>query len=732
MTKHLLRCFITLLCFALQPLARPGQAPQTPEKPGDQQSTVRLKTQLIQVQAVVTDKRGRPVVGLSKEDFDLRENDRSQDISFFAAERLDAESTGPRQPAPTQAAPGAPGEVAQPAASAARRSIVVFVDSFNMSAESLLRSKQALRRFVDEKMTTTDVVAIVASSGSLGLLSEFTADRGILHYAIERLGGWRVVSSTLFTPYLAAQVLGNDPFAMSLAVGIVLKEDHLESMPVDRAFLENYSRDKARGIINEAAYTRQVTLGALKAAVEALFKMPGQRLVALLSNGFTLADESAHFDFGYLQDVISKAARAGVVIYSIHAPGLEGPPLFGAGGAGGVSFDRRTELSNPHAVELQYGTAAQEDEKNVLSALAKGTGGDTFFNTNDLLGSLQKGLDANRVYYTLSYYPNDDANDKKFRNITVKVRNHPEYSVRNQKGYAPAALAKEAQSAHSATPEERLIRAMAEPLATTVIDVEESAEYFEQPNDQAQVRLHTYISGAGFDYHLENERYQFKLEVVTRVYDAQGRSAFSHSETISGNLKPERFEAAKKAGLTLTKRLALKPGLYQIRIGAQEDSTGKIGTASTWIEVPDLKDKRLAMSSILVGADVEGGKPTAALDAANESATIHTIKFFAPQDNIVYAFRLYHPAVDSTGASRLEMEMEIVRGSETVGKTDWSPVAAHQVQRDDLGVLVAGKVPLSDIKPGVYELRLRIRDPQSKQALVRAVQFGIRQVKSDK
>src|SRR5260370_26124432 len=46
------------------------------------------------------------------------------------------------------------------------------------------------------------------------------------------------------------------------------------------------------------------------------------------------------------------------------------------------------------------------------------------------------------------------------------------------------------------------------------IEVEGSAEYFEQPADQAQIRLHTYISGAGLDYHPENERYQFKLEVV--------------------------------------------------------------------------------------------------------------------------------------------------------------------------------------------------------------------------
>ena len=69
--------------------------------------------------------------------------------------------------------------------------------------------------------------------------------------------------------------------------------------------------------------------------------------------------------------------------------------------------------------------------------------------------------------------------------------------------------------------------------------------------------------------------------------------------------------------------------------------------------------------------------------------------------------------------------MEIVRGTETIGASDWSPVASHEVQKDELGVLVAGKVPLSDTKPGVYELRVRIKDPQSKRGLVRTVQFGI-------
>jgi hypothetical protein len=60
-------------------------AHQSQKKPGDKDQ-VRLKTDLFEVRAVVTDAKGRLVDSLRKEDFELLENNRPQSISLFSIE----------------------------------------------------------------------------------------------------------------------------------------------------------------------------------------------------------------------------------------------------------------------------------------------------------------------------------------------------------------------------------------------------------------------------------------------------------------------------------------------------------------------------------------------------------------------------------------------------------------------------------------------------------------------
>ncbi|HKV42571.1 MAG TPA: VWA domain-containing protein, partial [Blastocatellia bacterium] len=450
--RKILWSLLVAVMFAAEPAVVHGQNP--PKEPRDApQNEVRLKTQLVEVIAVVTSKQGRPVTGLSKEDFDVRENGRTQEVSFFSSA---SDANGPsRQQQPLAARPG---EVSVPPQTTPQRTVVIFVDSFNMSQENLIRAKVALHRFVDEKLTDQDMAAIVASSGSLGLLAEFTRDKAVLHYAIERLGSARVTSRSQFTPYLAARLIAGDPLALNLAIAIVLKEDRLENLDpvvVTREFLANYATNKAFAVIADAGYPRRVTLKMLKAVVERLASLPGQRMMAILSDGFTLRDRSGNIDSSDLEEVLSKAGRSGTVIDSIFAGGLEGPPAFETSQGGVATIDSRTQSVNTSALSALYQAGAVEDAKDVLNAVAKDTGGEFFANTNDILGALQSGLESNRVYYTLGYYPSNVKDEKKFRNITVKVRTHPEYVVRCQKGYFPSDSVKELEPDRPATPEQQ-------------------------------------------------------------------------------------------------------------------------------------------------------------------------------------------------------------------------------------------------------------------------------------
>ena len=143
-------------------------AGQSQTKPVDQKDLLRLRTELIQLQVVVTDKEGRAIEGLKKEDFELMEQGRIQEVSFFSEDRLATpiEKKGlSRDQVTTQ-----PADRARPEKPV--RSIVLFVDTFHLSSPNLLRVRQTLkcdnRRFwtvisLPSTSTTTPAVTMPLS-----------------------------------------------------------------------------------------------------------------------------------------------------------------------------------------------------------------------------------------------------------------------------------------------------------------------------------------------------------------------------------------------------------------------------------------------------------------------------------------------------------------------------------------------------------------------------------------
>src|SRR5689334_14391369 len=90
---------------------------------GDQ---IQLGTDLVEVRAVVTDAKGRPVVGLTKDDFEVLDGGTPQSLSFFSQERI-------VPPKDVVAAPGT-GAVATADAAGlpALRTVVLFVDDLHL------------------------------------------------------------------------------------------------------------------------------------------------------------------------------------------------------------------------------------------------------------------------------------------------------------------------------------------------------------------------------------------------------------------------------------------------------------------------------------------------------------------------------------------------------------------------------------------------------------------------
>jgi hypothetical protein len=157
-------------------LATQSSAQQGPPPPG----VIRINVNLVQVDAVVTDNKGKAVTDLKAEDFEVLQDGKPQAITNFAfIDVKESTSRGfpPRpaaQPRGARATPLPPPPAFRP--QQIRRTVALVVDDLGLSSDSIIRVRQSITKWVDTQMQPGDLVAVIRTSAGMGALQQFTAD----------------------------------------------------------------------------------------------------------------------------------------------------------------------------------------------------------------------------------------------------------------------------------------------------------------------------------------------------------------------------------------------------------------------------------------------------------------------------------------------------------------------------------------------------------------------------
>src|SRR5215831_8722136 len=430
-------------------LPAPLNGQQGKEQKKQDEPLLRIETELVQIDAVVTDKQGKLARDLKRSDFELFDDGKKQEIAHFAIGTA-------AQPARWLAVEKKPAEKspvdATPVEIRAGRYVVIAVDDFHLAPENLLIAKRTLQRFINDQMVAGDQVAIATTSGNIGMFQQFTDERDVLERAVNRLSvQQRTVTSSSDVPritdYQAELIDTGDLDALELAVQEILRQEPTPPPPPQaggrggvnaagfggggsqRERATQQAQSRARSIVSQNAHYTRATLSNLESVIRNLGALTGRKMLVLLSDGFYLGGNSSSQIYD-MRRIIDAATRAGVVIYSIDARGLVAVP---PGGSASDSFGGDDiNLPGARARVESRGVQAKLDG---LNALARDTGGTLFNNSNDLSLGLQRVLDANETYYVLAYEPSTPYRDGRFHKIEVRIAGRPDLTVRTRKGY---------------------------------------------------------------------------------------------------------------------------------------------------------------------------------------------------------------------------------------------------------------------------------------------------------
>ncbi|HWD98583.1 MAG TPA: VWA domain-containing protein, partial [Bryobacteraceae bacterium] len=168
-----------------------------------QEPTFTSSANLVVVDVSVKDKSGKVVPGLTKNDFELLEDGKPQQVSVFEFQRLDSDDIQ-RKPVPAtktaQAAPPpqpvtTPQRTSSGQFSGAPRPVIRFQDRrlvamlFDFSAMAIpeqSRVQQSALEFLHKQLKPADLVCIMTTStGPLKIVQDFTDDRDRLEEVIK-------------------------------------------------------------------------------------------------------------------------------------------------------------------------------------------------------------------------------------------------------------------------------------------------------------------------------------------------------------------------------------------------------------------------------------------------------------------------------------------------------------------------------------------------------------------
>ncbi len=160
----------------------------------DTGNTFKIRVNLVQVHVIVRDNAGKPVAGLSKEDFQLYDNGKVQAISTFGVENDQSRKERAEAAAKTQE--GEDGSNAGNSAIVPDRFIALTFDDVHLGTQDAMSVRLAAERFLDA-MAPGDRVGIFTTSGQLK--QDFTGDKELLKQTLMKLMPRGGMSSHLTT-----------------------------------------------------------------------------------------------------------------------------------------------------------------------------------------------------------------------------------------------------------------------------------------------------------------------------------------------------------------------------------------------------------------------------------------------------------------------------------------------------------------------------------------------------
>ena len=232
-------------------------------------------------------------------------------------------------------------------------------------------------------------------------------------------------------------------------------------------------------------------------------------------------------------------------------------------------------------------------------AVAEQSGGEAFYNNNDLKSLIAKAINHGAQFYTLSYIPPKQKDDGHYHHIKVELVDQPKLHLVYRQGYN----AERVPTLDAPAPGPALMKASMEgntPPATQILfDVGVWPGYLTSSNPQAQpdakskpgktvrYELHYGFPPSEISFTEDADgMLHGSLEFDAVAYDIYRKRVALLTQTVPMNLTPAQYdEFVAKHAFSFVQQLDLPFGQISLHVGILDNVTSKVGTLEVAVNV---------------------------------------------------------------------------------------------------------------------------------------------------
>ena len=385
--------------------------------------------------------------------------------------------------------------------------------------------------------------------------------------------------------------------------------------------------------------------------------------------------------------------------------------------------------NSPRNILPQMPTSATTNQQ-ILQSLADGTGGFAIYNTNDLLGGLQRIARDQNEFYLLGYVPASSA-EGSCHTLKVKM-DHGGMQVRSRSGYCNVRPVNPLDG----RPIEKQMELQAAGNQAGAIHGSLQAPFFYSGPNVAQVNLAMEIPGDSLVFNKDKGKYHANVNVLGIAYNPDGTVGARFNDTLNLDLEKDEWKEFTKQPYRYQNQFDAAPGAYKLSVvlSSGGDSFAKFETP---LKIDAYDGKKFTLGGVVLSKTVQPVDqiPTDVDATLLEDRTPMIIKgmqitpaanyAFKQSDKVVIYSQVYEPLLKSDAPPKVAAGYTILDSSNKNVFSSGAIPLEDFVQKGNAVVPFALIVKVKDLPPGNYRLVLQAADGAHNQAPNRETQFTV-------